>query len=208
MVTYFDGWQKAIFYFAPALVLLTGTMPLLASAREFLPLFLPFFLLTFIGVRGGRPRLRAHATIEQYNMARFAAFAWSTLGLVRRTLRFKVTSKDGATAMRAETNSVSPQIVVAAVNLVAIVGGIALFKSRQHLPLDGLVANVVWALVNLALAVLVVQFTLLRTRFRRHEYRFPLPIPAIVSIDGCGNRWWSTTSRRLVAESTADSPRR
>jgi cellulose synthase (UDP-forming) len=183
-VTYFDGWQKAIFYFVPAWVLLTGTMPLVASAREFLPLFLPFFVLNFIVFEEVGRGYGRTATIEQYNMARFAAFAWSTLGLVRRTLRFKVTSKDGATAMRAETNSVSPQIVVAAVNLVAIVGGIALFKSRQHLPLDGLVANVVWALVNLGLAVLVVQFTLLRTRFHRHEYRFPLPLPAIVLIDG------------------------
>lgn len=183
-ITYFDGWQKAIFYFAPVWVLLTGTMPLVTSAREFLPLFIPFFVLNFIvfeevGRGYGRTRM-----IEQYNMARFAAFAWSTLALVRRSLRFKVTSKEGVTTMRAETNSISPQIVVAVVNLVAIVGGLLLFKARQHLPVDGLIANLVWATVNLVLAALVVQFTILRTRFRRREYRFPLPIPAILSIGG------------------------
>lgn len=183
-VTYFDGWQKAIFYFIPAWVLLTGTMPLVASAREFLPLFLPFFVLNFIVFEEVGRGYGRTSTIEQYNMARFAAFAWSTLGLVRRTLRFKVTAKDGASTMRTETSSVSLQIVVAAVNLVAIVGGLALFDARQHLPLDGLVANVIWAAINLALAVLVVQFTLLRTRFHRREYRFPLPIPAMVSFDG------------------------
>lgn len=182
--TYFDGWQKGIFYFVPAWVLLSGTMPVVATAREFLPLFLPYFVLTFIvfeevGRGYGRTRM-----IEQYNMARFAAFAWSTLALVRRTLRFKVTSKDGVTAMRAETNSVSPQIVVALVNLAAIVGGLLIFRARQHLPVDGLIANIMWATVNLALAVLVVRFTMLRTRFRRREYRFPLPIPAMLSIGG------------------------
>ena len=183
-VTYFDGWQKAIFYFIPAWVLLTGTMPIVATAREFLLLFIPFFVLTFIVFEEAGRGYGRTAKIEQYNMARFAAFAWSTLGLVRRTLRFKVTSKQGVTAMRAETNSVSPQIVVAAVNLVAIIGGLMLYNSRQHLPVDGLIANVVWATVNLALAVLVVKFTMLRTRFSRREYRFPLPIPAILSIDG------------------------
>ena len=183
-VTYFDGWQKAIFYFVPAWVLLTGTMPIVSTAREFLPLFIPFFVLNFIVFEEVGRGYGRTATIEQYNMARFAAFAWSTLALVRRTLRFKVTSKAGSTAARAETNSVSPQIVVAAVNLVAIVGGVMLYRSRQHLPMDGLVANVVWATVNLVLAVLVVKFTMLRTRFHRREYRFPLPIPAVVTIKG------------------------
>ena len=28
VATYFDGWQKAIFYFAPVVVLLTGVMPM------------------------------------------------------------------------------------------------------------------------------------------------------------------------------------
>jgi cellulose synthase (UDP-forming) len=183
-LTYFDGWQKAIFYFVPAWVLLTGTMPIASTAREFLPLFVPYFLLTFIVFEEVGRGYGRTATIEQYNMARFAAFAWSTLALVRRTLRFKVTSKKNVTAIRAETNSVSPQIVVAAVNLVAIVGGLMLYRTRQHLPLDGLIANIVWAGLNLALAVVVVQFTMLRTRFRRREYRFPLPIPALLTIGG------------------------
>ena len=34
-LTYFDGWQKLVFYLAPVWVLLSGTMPLLASAPEF-----------------------------------------------------------------------------------------------------------------------------------------------------------------------------
>lgn len=183
-VTYFDGWQKGIFYLVPAWVLLSGTMPIVAPAREFLVLFIPFFLLNFIVFEEVGRGYGRTATIEQYNMARFAAFAWSTLALVRRTLRFKVTSKDSVTALRSETNSVSPQFVVAALNLIAIIVGLQFYKSRQHLPLDGLIANVVWAGVNLALATLVIRFTLIRTRFRRHDYRFPLPMPAVVSIGG------------------------
>jgi cellulose synthase (UDP-forming) len=46
-LTYFDGWQKGIFYFAPAVVLLTGLLPLLATTPEFLLHFIPYYLLTF-----------------------------------------------------------------------------------------------------------------------------------------------------------------
>lgn len=53
-----------------------------------------------------------------------------------------------------------------------------LWQYRHHLPWHGLVANILWALVNFTMAFLVVRFTLMRTRFRRREYRFPVPLPA------------------------------
>lgn len=183
-LTYFDGWQKAIFYLAPVWVLLTGTMPLVADIPTFLMLFLPYFLLTFlvfeeVGRGYGRSTL-----IEQYNMARFAAFIWATLGLLRRNLRFNVTTKGNVSSRQAEARMLSPQIMVAALNLAAIVGGVLLWQYRQHLPWHGLVANLIWAAVNLCMAWLVVRFALLRTRFRRREYRFPVPLPARVRFAG------------------------
>lgn len=182
--TYFDGWQKAIFYFAPVWVLLTGTMPLIADSHVFLALFIPYFVLTFVVFEEtGRGFGRA-ALIEQYNMARFAAFMWSTLGLLRRNLRFSVTSKELTSAAGTEARMLSPQILVGALNALAILLGILLWTWHRHLPLDGMLANVVWASVNVVMAFAVLQFSLARTRFKRRDYRFPLPLPATVEFDG------------------------
>lgn len=183
-VTYFDGWQKLVFYLAPVWVLLSGTMPLIGETRIFLLLFLPFFILTFVvSEEVGRGYGRT-STIEQYNMARFAAFAWSTLGLLRNRMRFKVTNKTGSREGSSETKWITPQILIGLLNIIAIVGGVLLWRSQQHLPVAGLVANLIWASVNMVMAVLVVRFTLLRNHFRRREYRFPLPLPATVTILG------------------------
>jgi len=142
----------------------------------------PYFILTFVvfeevGRGYGRSRL-----IEQYNMARFAAFMWATLGLIRGKLRFKVTSKDTLTTTQVEARAISPQILITALNALAIVIAAALWPVWRHLPLDGLLANLLWAGINCTMAFVVVRFTLRRTRFRRHEYRFPVPLPAYVRI--------------------------
>lgn len=42
-----DGWQKGFFYLPPAIVLVTGVRPLMSFGRDFLPHFLPYFLLNF-----------------------------------------------------------------------------------------------------------------------------------------------------------------
>src|SRR5690242_13811822 len=93
VLTYFDGWQKAVFYLSPIVVLVTGIMPLADITWVFLLHFIPFYLLTFwVFEEVGRGYGRS-VTIEQYNMARFAAFIWATLGLVRRKIPFRVTAK-------------------------------------------------------------------------------------------------------------------
>jgi cellulose synthase (UDP-forming) len=115
--------------------------------------------------------------IEQYNMARFASFAWSTLGV------FKIRTRFGVTAKQLEPDSSSlgfllPQLAVVGLNVLAILVGLALFNAHGHLPADGMWANVAWAVINTWLAVLVVSFTLARGTNRRNEYRFAMPIAA------------------------------
>lgn len=182
-LTYFDGWQKAIFYLAPVWVLATGAMPLIADTATFLALFVPYFILTFVvfeevGRGYGRSTL-----IEQYNMARFAAFMWATLGLLRRNLRFRVTRKEADSATEFQTRLMAPQILVATLNILAIAVGVAIWVHFRHLPLHGLVANIIWASVNFAMAFLVLRFTFTRAHYRRREYRFPLPLPASIALD-------------------------
>src|SRR5512139_3308672 len=90
-LTYFDGWQKGLYYIAPAIVLLTGVLPIHAGAIPFLLHFLPFYLLSFIMFEEVGRGYGGTFYIAQYNFARFAAFVWATLGLFMGRLRFRVT---------------------------------------------------------------------------------------------------------------------
>jgi cellulose synthase (UDP-forming) len=183
-LTYFDGWQKAIFYFAPAVVLLTGLVPLVASTPDFLLHFLPYYALTFwVFEEVGRGYGRTFF-IEQYNMARFAAFAWATLALLFPKMKFRVTSK-GAPGARTRTRFTTPQWTVLALNGLALPAGTAIYIASEGLPLQTLIANGLWAFVNAALALTVILFTAVSQRNARTRYRFPIALPAeVVMSDG------------------------
>ncbi|MCW8839740.1 MAG: glycosyltransferase [Gammaproteobacteria bacterium] len=184
MVTYFDGWQKAIFYLAPVVVLVTGVMPISTLSMEFFIRFVPYYVLSFwLFEELGRGYGRTVIT-EQYNMGRFAAFAWATLALFRRRLPFSVTHK-GHSRVRDAYRYFTPQFLVLMLNAVALPLGLALYITLDdHLPLEGAVANLFWASLNMALALSMVWFTLNRADQRRSEYRFPIPLPARIHIDG------------------------
>lgn len=183
VLTYFDGWQKGFFYISPVIVLITGTMPILAVNHEFLLHFIPYYLLTFwvfeeVGRGYGRTLF-----IEQYNMGRFAGFAWSTLGFFKSGLKFSVTPK-GVTPKQDTYRFVTPQIGILLLNGIAIPLGVFFYFWLGHLPVEGLVANIIWAGVNLSLALAIVIYSLRLSTFQRAEYRFPIPLPAIADIDG------------------------
>ena len=186
VLTYFDGWQKAIFYLAPVVVLLTGTMPLTASSSDFLLHFVPYFVLTLWCFEEVSRGYGNTLFIEQYNMARFAAFAWATLAwiLPRRWLRFKVTRKGGLAESSARF--VAPQSLVLVLNAAAVPLGICFFVWWGWLPVDGLIANGVWACVNATLALSVLAFTSRTTAFLRDTYRFPVPLPAELHLPSYG----------------------
>jgi len=177
VLAYFDGWQKAFFYFAPVYVLMAGAMPIAASGGTFLLHFAPYYLLNFLAFEEISRGYGRSLLIEQYNMARFASFAWSTLGVFRMRKRFGVTAKKlGGHAH--SLGFLAPQLAVVSLNALAIPVGIILFYLYDHLPWDGMWANVAWASINTWLAVLVVLFTVERGVNRRDEYRFSMPLAA------------------------------
>jgi cellulose synthase (UDP-forming) len=179
MSTYFDGWQKAIFYLAPVLVLLTGVMPIAALNGEFLVHFIPYYLLSFLLFEEVGRGFGQTLYIEQYNLARFAAFMWATVGFFRRDLKFKVTWKTRVPPSSTAWYTM-PQMLVLAGNGLAICIGIALALAGRGLPWEALAANVLWAGVNCGLALLLLSFTRRVSRFQRGDYRFPVPFPARV----------------------------
>ncbi|CAM5785711.1 cellulose synthase (UDP-forming) OS=Rhizobacter sp. Root404 OX=1736528 GN=ASC76_12450 PE=4 SV=1 [Rhizobacter fulvus] len=184
VLTYFDGWQKAIFYFAPVLVLLSGVLPMRASMTDFLIHFAPFCLLTFWVFEEVARGYGRSLFIEQYNMARFAAFAWATLAWIVPPMKFKVTAK-GMPAARAAMRLTFPQWSVLALNALAIVVGGIVWLVAPNLPVGAVVASMFWAIVNSALGIGVIAFTTITQRNRRTQYRFPVAVPAeLVMADG------------------------
>lgn len=176
ILTYFDGWQKGLFYFAPVIVLLTGILPIQASGPEFLIHFLPYFIFSLWVFEEMGRGYGGMLYTEQYNFARFAAFAWATLGLFVNKLQFKVTSKVRQNA----TGSVRlflPQFAVLILNSIAIPIGLILYFESTHLPQYAMLFNIFWASVNITLGVAMLSYTRKTLAFLRSEYRFPIPLP-------------------------------
>ena len=181
-ITYFDGWQKIFYYTAPVIVLTTGVMPVQALGVDFLLHFVPYFLLSYWMFEEVNRGYGRSLIIEQYNMARFASMAWSTLAIFKKDLRFAVTPK-GLSQAKEASWYLMPQTLILTLNLLAIPVGIVLYQTYHRLTLDGLLVCGVWASVNLLLAASVVLFTRGRSKFKRAEYRFPIPLPANLTLN-------------------------
>lgn len=175
ILTYFDGWQKAIFYVAPVVVLATGVMPIAKFGWIFLLHFVPFYILCFWAFEEAGRGFGGTLRTEQYNMARFGTFIWATLSGFVRGITFRVTPKhaDGVRSWR----ELMPQRAVFYLSVGAILFGAWLFVRQSHLSPGAFWANVFWAAVNLGLAGAVLRFSR-RKQHRRVEYRFPIPLPA------------------------------
>jgi cellulose synthase (UDP-forming) len=183
MSIYFDGWQKFLYYITPVIVLLTGVMPLITTMDQFMIHFVPFFVMSLWCFEELGRGYSEMLFVEQYNMARFGAFCYATLGLFMDNLKFKVTTKDltGGT-----TNYIYllPQYAILVFNAIAIPAGVILYNQYGHLNLFSLSANLIWATVNLILAAMVLMFSLRRGTFQRANYRFAIPLVARLNDNG------------------------
>ena len=173
VLTYFDGWQKGLFYIAPVIVLVAGVMPINAINSEFLMYFIPYYVLSFLVFEEVGRGYGKMFYIEQYNFGRFAAFAWATLAWFGTNKTFKVTNKS---LNQSEVNKrfLVPQIIVVFLNVFAIPLGIGFYFLYQHLPIEGVAVNIIWAVVNSGVAFSLLSFTKNISGFKRSNYRFPI----------------------------------
>jgi cellulose synthase (UDP-forming) len=176
---YLDGWAKAVLYLAPVVVLVRGTLPFAAPPEEFLLHFAPCYLLGgWMLEEVGRGYARALA-VAQYRMARFGAYLWATAGLFRPRARLRVTAAQEDAPQNAG-RYLAPQWLVLVANAAAIPAGVALHLTLQVPAPDALALGALWAAANAALAGSVIRLSQRHGTYRRHEYRFPIPIPARV----------------------------
>jgi cellulose synthase (UDP-forming) len=182
IITYFEGWQRAIFYTVPAYALLSGKLPIHITVPEFLAIFLPYLAITF-WTFGILTRGHSHLVLsEEYNFARFALFCQSTLGFFRRRLPFVVSGKK-RNPHPPVLAPLYPQLLVLGFNAVAIPVGV-LHYSHGNLALAALIVNVFWAGFVMSIAIGLLRFTRTKARDRRQEYRFTIPICARIQLEG------------------------
>ncbi len=183
MSIYFDGWQKAIFYITPVVVLLTGMMPLVTETKDFLIHFVPFFLMSIWCFEELGRGYGEMMFVEQYNMARTFAFCYATLALFMGKLKFRVTNKKLA-GNGGAIWFLLPHYAIFFSNLIAIPVGFYLYKTTGHLSYFSLLANMVWSALNLFLAGGLLVFSLGRALYKRNNYRFAIPLVARITTMG------------------------
>ena len=179
VLTYFDGWQKGFLYITPIIVLCTGWLPIHTTGTQLLIHLAPYLIINFLLIEELARGYGRTIYIEQFNMARYYAFAYATLSLIiPRKLKFKVTNKN-----HLQDNSdhfLWPQKLVFYGNILAIPIGILIFQ-KGEIPFEGFVISVFWAFFNALLANSVLAYSQLKQSFKRSNYRFTLPNPVSIS---------------------------
>jgi cellulose synthase (UDP-forming) len=170
----FDGLQKAIFYLAPVVFLLTGAVPVNATGAALLGRLIPYLILSITAfelLTRGTGRLFIS---ERYMMAKFFTYCISLTALFsRKALKFNVTPK-GTSDVPFRT--FAPQAVILTLSAIAIMWApIAhargwVFYETADFRL-AYVASAMWAVWNVYFAAHVVRMCL-RMRQQRADYRF------------------------------------
>ncbi len=175
--TYLDGWQKLIFYLAPIYVLFTQIPPIWTNMYVFSLYFIPYFILSMLYYEEtGRGYGRIMAT-EKYAMARFAIAIIATLGVFRKHIGFRVSSKELSGEF--PFFLILPQIMIFTLGVLAI-----LFTFlRPYLGIDlympvGIAAFLMlWTIINTVTAGFVIYDSIRSSRMEDEEYSFKIPLP-------------------------------
>ncbi|MDA8338393.1 MAG: glycosyltransferase [Nitrospiraceae bacterium] len=185
IITYFDGFQKAVYYISPIIVLLTGLYPIKAFNMDFLIRFIPHLGLSLWAYEEMTRGFGRIFLMEQYNMIRFNTFIKSTTGFFKnKKLRFKVTPKTGFE--RTHIRMLIPQALILSVGILSIfwtISGLAPYKVDRGV----IAANIFWALINTGLAYTAGRYALRKVQ-RRKDFRFPANLPALAVFPNPGSR--------------------
>jgi len=183
VIVYIDGIQRLIFYIAPVMFFLFGTLPVQVDNDELLVRLIPYLILT-IGSFELMSRGTGYMLItERYNMTRFWTYVLATSGyFARKPLKFNVTPK-GAGDVPFKTYA--PQAILAGVSVFAFVWAII---ARHYGWIDyndgggvstAFVVNGIWVGWNLYFALYVVRHSI-ASRQLRADYRFAQRLPTRV----------------------------
>jgi cellulose synthase (UDP-forming) len=182
VLTYLDGWMKLFYYLTPAFVLITQTPPLVADPLVFMALFTPYIIITFLfydQLGRGYGRL---FTSEKYVMARLGIALLATLGLFRKYIQFRVTSK--SLIGEVPWLLLVPQLLVATASIGAIgfVASQYLSNGLNVMSLEITIFVGFWATISAFLAVLVIKDALRSGHLTENAEDYVFNIPLIIAL--------------------------
>ena len=184
VITYFEGWQKAVLYFTPMAVLATGVLPIVALEGKFLILFLLWILSgLLVNESFGRSYTKT-VWMEEYNCLRYLTFMNATITLfIPFNWRFKVTPKS-LEAQKHIPLRLVPQAAIIIGAITAFFIGTFKFTTGAHLPFGTYVANATWAIINAIIAARALTFSAGKAGQRRVSHRFSVPTLVILDLPG------------------------
>ncbi len=186
-VTYFEGWQKAIFYLMPLFFFFTGILPVAGNEREFLVRLVPYLILSILAFELLSRGTGYLLITERFTMIRVWTYMMAALAIfTKRPLKFNVTPK-GKTAV--PVSAYAPQLVLLLLSIAApIWATFAWYHGWINYTAPGWGAlafwvNLVWVLWNVSFAWYVVRHTL-KMRQQRQDHRFVDQLPIQVRAEG------------------------
>lgn len=188
--TYFEGWQKAIFYLMPLFFFFTGILPVAGSEREFLIRLVPYLILAILAFELLSRGTGYLLVTERFTMVRVFTYMTAALAIfTKKPLKFNVTPK-GKTAV--PVMAYAPQLVLLLLSIAAPIWATVAY-SRGWIdytaPGWGALAfwvNLIWVLWNIYFAAYVVRHTL-KMRQERQDHRFVEQLPIRVRTEGGGD---------------------
>ena len=189
MLTYFDGFQKLAFFFVPLAMLWFGWMPVRADGTVFVVHWALYFFGCYLAaVLLGRGWFRVFE-VEKFNALRMLTFVRAALSLLLPgRLRFRVTPKQFADDAWRDRRAVLPLAILSALALGSSLVGVCrlLGLLEATTPRVLLAIGTFWAATNGLLLVDAV-LHVVRRRYQRTSYRFPVRLPARLEFPGQGS---------------------
>lgn len=185
--SYFEGWQKAVFYLMPLFFFFTGILPVAGDQNAFLARLFPYIIISIVAFE-----LLSRGTgylflSERFTMVRVWTYMLAALAIfTRRPLKFNVTPKGHSSV---PPGAYVPQLVLLVLSIIApIWATVAYHKSWVNYDASGWGSmafwmNGMWALWNCYFALYVVRHSLAMKQ-QRDDHRFEEQLAIDVRVEG------------------------
>ena len=187
--TYFEGWQKAIFYLMPLFFFFTGILPVAGNEREFLIRLVPYLVLAILAFELLSRGTGYLLMTERFTMIRVWTYMMAALAIfTKRPLKFNVTPKGKTSVPR---SAYVPQLALLVLSIAAPIWATVAYSQgwiNYTAPGWGALAfwiNLMWVAWNVSFAAYVVRHTL-KMKQQRQDHRFVEQLPIQVRAEAGG----------------------
>lgn len=177
MTTYFEGYQKLIYFSIPLYIILTGILPIDTDFLSFLGRWAIYFLLGQLANRALGRGTYNYLQIEKFNILKMFVFIKASFTLIWPSkLTFKVTPKstDNNMSLDDKKNLKTHYSILILTFVTFLIGIINLFipLTAQYDNILAIYVALFWSISNAGLIFYSIHHTF-KMRYHRQSFRFP-----------------------------------